>query len=133
MEMLLAGDSPYLEILRQQLARSSISSREHTGVGCFTNFQIPSELPRLPESRQMTIGDVSAKAQGLQNGIGFVLFINAGSLDFLESFTFDEPWPEKIEHFQLSYVVERSNGNGESSFSKVRQFNFGLKDLRASG
>ncbi len=40
MQMLLAGEHPTLETLRQQFDRSSVSERDDTGVGFFTSFRV---------------------------------------------------------------------------------------------
>jgi len=104
MAMLLAGDNPKLHVLREQFRVAQVVSRELTGVGFYTTFLIPPEAPRLVEAKSLRLGDVSADIDGLQHGAGFLLFINGGAIDFLEGFSFDEPWPVSTERFQLSYI-----------------------------
>jgi hypothetical protein len=105
--MLLAGDDPRLKALRRQLAGSRVRSREFTGVGFFTNLTVPPDATRAPVGAQrVTLGDVAASMNGLAHGAGFVLFITDGMLDFLEGFTYDEPWPEIIGAFSLRYWNE---------------------------
>ena len=45
LEMLLAGADDRLAVLRSQLSSASVASREMTGVGFFTNFSIPADVP----------------------------------------------------------------------------------------
>ena len=54
MQLLLAGDHPTLETLRQQFDRCSVANRKFTGVGFFTSFQVIS-LPEhvYQESKQI--------------------------------------------------------------------------------
>jgi hypothetical protein len=102
-EKLLTGDHPVLSVLRQQFATARFRSRDLTNVGFFTYIAVsPDEQPARLTSRAH-LGDVSAAIPDLQNGAGFVLFITNGALDFLEGYTYDEPWPESIDSFTLRY------------------------------
>jgi hypothetical protein len=42
-----------------------------------------------------------AEIAGLERGVSFVLFVRDGMLDFLEGFTFDEPWPDRIDDYSV--------------------------------
>ena len=101
--MLLDGDDPVLEVLRRQLVCARRSSRELTGAGFFTNFEVPSTAYRFQGQPSFTIGDVVAEIEGLQFGAGFVLHVVEGALNFLEAFSYEEPWPKSITSFKLSY------------------------------
>jgi hypothetical protein len=104
MEMLLAGEHPTLLILRDQFRVAHVINRKLTGVGFLTAFLIPPEAPRLLGSKSLRLDDVTAVIDRLQHGAGFVLFTNHGAIDVLKGFSFDEPWAESIERFQLSYM-----------------------------
>lgn len=105
LEKLLAGAHPVLQALRQQLWGCRVRSRELTGYGFFTELQIDRTVPTAPTSvERLRIGDVNAKIAGLEHGAGFVLFVNGGYLDMLEGYSYDEPWPEAISDFELSYA-----------------------------
>jgi hypothetical protein len=104
MTMLLDGNDPTLNILRQQYHLATIASRELSGAGFFLNFSIPSHAPRLPANASLQLGNVIAKIDGLRHGAGFVLFINHGILDFLEGYSYNEPWSATITNFHLSYT-----------------------------
>jgi hypothetical protein len=108
LEMLLFGDSPVLEILRVQRQLSESLRREMTGVGFFTFFALPDAAPRLVGTRRFHLGDVSASILGLKHGAGFVLFVTDGSIDNLEGFSYDEPWPADVSHFELYYEGGRA-------------------------
>lgn len=113
LEMLLSGDHPALEVLRQQLAHARLASRENTGVGFYCDFDISETTPTV--SRDFQLGDVHAEIQGLQHGAGFVLFVSNGRLKTLEGYTYDEPWPETVEAYSLRY----SDPSREAEFGKL--------------
>jgi hypothetical protein len=106
LDKLLAGDHPTLATLRAQAEKACLLSRELSGVGFFCSFQVPPEAPRVEQFGDFHIGDVNASVKGLAHGAGFVLFIRDGRLDMLEGFSYDEPWPDEIEQFTLSYQSE---------------------------
>ncbi|MHB8901766.1 MAG: hypothetical protein ACYC6Y_23670 [Thermoguttaceae bacterium] len=104
MEMLLAGNDPTLSILRDQYAASTVAKREFTGVGFFVTFAIPSQVERLGDRKSLHFGDVQAEIEGMQYGAGFVIHVSDGVLEYLEGYSYDEPWPASVQHFQLSYT-----------------------------
>jgi hypothetical protein len=102
LEKLLDGNHPVLAALRTQLDSCEVSSREFTGVGFFTNLKPDRSVGPAPTSRpRIHITGVDAKMSGLKHGAGFVLFVMDGYLDFLEGFSYDEPWPPVISKFSL--------------------------------
>ncbi len=39
----------------------------------------------------------------MKYGAGFLVFIDNGYFDMLEGYAYDEPWPDQITGFTLSY------------------------------
>jgi hypothetical protein len=105
MAKMLAGDNPVLSMLRGQYAKSRVSIREWTGVGFFTTIETHVGSSARPDIGRLHIADVSADIDGLQHGAGFVLHVTDGLIDYLEGFTYDEPWPEVVDDFSVSYVT----------------------------
>ena len=95
MRLLLKGDHPILTILRQQYATAKIDSREFSGVGFFTNFEVSENAP-LVEPLNFAAGNVDIQLENLPNGAGCILFVRDGKMSFLECYTFSEPWPDRI-------------------------------------
>jgi hypothetical protein len=93
MDRLLAGDSPALKTLRQQLAVASVSNREFSGIGFFTHFLVPETVERLAGNGNLTL-DVFADLEGVESGAGFILFIKDGALDMLEGYVQVGKWPD---------------------------------------
>jgi hypothetical protein len=104
LEKLLAGIHPLFPLLRDQLAKTMVTEREFTGVGFFTTLAVAPEVPRLSPSQSFAFGDVGATIPGLDAGAGFVLFIADGALHLLEGYSYDEPWPDSAESFELAYL-----------------------------
>ena len=127
--MLLAGNTPELEILRQQIAGAAVSKREFTEVGYFTYFDVPSNVPRLEKRERIVISDIEAEIQGLQCGAGVMLFIDGGALNFLEVVSSAGPWPGKFEGFTLTYLEEKPRGSGRLFPSLNRDLGFALKSF----
>ncbi|HOS42298.1 MAG TPA: hypothetical protein PK794_01265 [Armatimonadota bacterium] len=107
MRLLLAGDDASLLLLRRQFERASLQSREMTGVGLYTYFTVPDDLPRLPSDLSVAFGDVEATMPTLMYKAGFLLWISAGAIAFLEGYTYCEPWPEDTSGFSLAYISEQ--------------------------
>jgi len=104
LRMFMEGDDPVLDALRRQLRLAKRKSRQMSGVGFFSYFDVPEEAPRLPGKASIRFADVAAEMDGLQYGAGFVLFIDNGVLTMLEGATFDEPWPQIISTYKLKYM-----------------------------
>lgn len=105
MAKLLAGDHPVLAALRQQLRKASASARRLTGVGFFTDLDVPASAPRAQVAPgRVHVGDVEAQIEGLRSGAGFVLFVEDGYLRTLEGYTYDEPWPASVGRVALTYT-----------------------------
>jgi len=111
MDYLLRGDTPLLETLRQQLAVATVAAREFTGVGFFTQFDVPPTVPRAPSARRVIIGDVYAEVSGLQHGAGFVLFVEDGALQTLECHITEDAWPSDATLLRLYYMKPRELGD----------------------
>jgi len=104
LDKLLAGSHPVLNALRRQLAGLTVKRRERTGAGFFTEFSVAdNSAPAFTSSPKLRFGDVQATIGGLQHGAGFLLYVDAGLLRMLEGYSYEEPWPEEIEDFTLSY------------------------------
>jgi hypothetical protein len=51
-------------------------------------------------------GDVVAEVEGVENGAGFLLFIEDGRMTMLEGYMFGEPWPEHARVLGVKYSSE---------------------------
>jgi len=111
-ERLLAGDDEVLAVLREQARNSRVASNKETGVGFYTEFVVPSEIPRVPGRPTFRFGDVNGTAANVKHGLGFILFVKEGALASLEGYTYDEPWPDEIRQLKLPYSGGQSRNMG---------------------
>jgi hypothetical protein len=106
LDKLLVGDERHLAILREQRRVLRVSAREYSGVGFFTDFELPPDAPRLEGAPNIRFGDVDADIVGLSHGAGFVLFVDHGLMTMLEGYTYVGPWPDDVTQFSLRYSTE---------------------------
>jgi hypothetical protein len=72
--------------LNAQVAAATVRSRENTGAGFYTRFDVVrASLAPLVGERMRSAG--WAKIDGLENPMGFVLWLKDGYVDCLEGFT----------------------------------------------
>jgi hypothetical protein len=117
--MLLSPDHPVFEALRLQFARCEAAARELTGVGFFTELSIPTDAAPAPvRPARLHLGGVVAEIDGLKHGAGFVLFIENGMLATLEGYSYDEPWPERVNSFSL---LPRTRSEGNNDLQRVER------------
>lgn len=112
MEMMLAGDHPVLNLLKRQLDASHVLERTFTGVGFFTKFHVPPEMPRIKAGR-VVIDDVGGEipdyyGPGRSWVSHFLLFVEGGVIDTLEGATPDEEWTNDESRIVLTYCTEAS-------------------------
>jgi hypothetical protein len=103
-DKLLAGKAEWLSVLRQQVRAMQVRSRENTGAGFFTHFAVAADAPKLACQGSFQFGDVSAEINDLKHGAGFLLWIKNGTIDFLEGYSYDEPWPANVHPFHVHYA-----------------------------
>lgn len=101
MNKILEEDTPVNKILRQQYENCTIESRDFTGVGFFTNFKVGDDN-LLDMVVKYDYGNIHGKINDVD--VGLILFVR-DSIYFLEGFTYDAPWPDKIFSYEL-YLQE---------------------------
>jgi hypothetical protein len=97
---LLSETNEFSEQLKLQYLNSKVKERKFTGYGFFTEFTVDSKF-KLPNTEKMTFGNLQADINDLKYGVGFVLFVNNGLIDFLECYTYDEKFPTEIINYNL--------------------------------
>lgn len=126
MEMLLAGDHPVLETLRRQFESAKVAKREYTGHGFFTHFEVPADVPRLPNNRSFELDDLYGASRDSQwpwPEFGFILFVRNGAIDFLEGYTYYDTFPEPgsvdYDQITLGYDKQRAERDWASVYEEL--------------
>jgi len=104
LDFLLAGDRAPLPGLRTQLEHAVVTERKYTGVGVFTDFDVPRDTPTVRPA-SFELGDATYELEGVEHGGGVVLFVRDGRLTTLEVFNWTDDWPPHVELMSLSYLV----------------------------
>lgn len=105
-EMLLRGPDEVLTFLREQAKHLQVTSRRGTGVGFYTDFVVPQDVPRVLGCPTFKLGDVNGVADNVNHGLGFLLYVKVGALWMLEGYTYDEPWPDEVRGLVLTYALK---------------------------
>ena len=88
--------------LAQAILELTLSHRELTGVGSFTNFASRGAPLSLSTDGPLAL-DVQILMPGVQNGLGALLFFDSTRIAFLEIFSYgDEGWSGNWDGFSFA-------------------------------
>jgi hypothetical protein len=65
-----------------------VTDRSNTGAGFYTTFEVDQSCPVVAATSP--IGNVTARVQGVDHGMGFILWLQNGRLSKLEGYSFEE-------------------------------------------
>lgn len=103
MDLLLAGDDPVLDALRDQYRLSRIGKRLFSGVGFVTDFVVPRDVAAVNAQSLFFLSDVRADLNNVPGAAGFHAQVKNGRLKLLEGFTFEGSWPSAFVDFKVYY------------------------------
>jgi hypothetical protein len=75
--------------LESQLLAAMILKRENTGAGFYTHFRVERTSSVAIRGERLRTGP-AAKIDGLENGMGFILWLTEGYADCLEGYSYEE-------------------------------------------
>jgi uncharacterized Zn finger protein (UPF0148 family) len=101
MEKIMEKDTSINAILKEQYKKARVVSRDFTGVGFFTDFELADDAPNIEEEVAYGYGNVTAIINDFYQ-CGFVLFIKDGKMICLEGYTAQDEWPEIITSYTLA-------------------------------
>ncbi len=107
MERLLGSSHWIPRILLEQWKSSKIKKLEFTGAGFFVDYDVPNSAPVLEGKPNLSFGNVGAEISDLKYGAGFVLFVKNGVIATLEGYSYNEPWPNNIDVFELTDIEKK--------------------------
>ena len=106
LEKAFEGEHPAFVLFQKQLDNLIVKNRQFTGSGFYTKFDVDVSVgveQIKVNDISIKFGDVVAEIDGLQYGAGFLVYVENGVIRMLEGYSFEEPWPEIIGNFSLSY------------------------------
>ena len=95
------GGSDGLDALRAQLAKATVVSRTHSGVGFVTRIDVPDEIPSAVDTTLPRLRPVLAAHPQLTERAEFLLQLRAGRLAVLEAYCFEGGWPADESEFRV--------------------------------
>jgi hypothetical protein len=98
---MLKGEGEDLATLRAQLAKATVVSRTHSGVGFVSRIQVPDAIPVLAESTSVPLRPVLAAHPHLTERAEFLLQVRGGRLAVLEAYCFEGGWPADEAEFRV--------------------------------
>lgn len=72
-----------------------------TGVGFYTRLELTPGLPPATMAAPGPVGGGQAEIHGLEHGAGFLIWLKEGRLSSIEGFSYEEPWPARVDEFKL--------------------------------
>lgn len=86
--------------LRAQVSSAHVAARENTGAGFYTKLAI-ADGPKM-DGAPSPIGDIGVDVEGMEHGLGFLLWLRDGVADTLECYSYDDT-TEGLELTRLLY------------------------------
>jgi hypothetical protein len=103
--------------LEAQLSTAILRSRENTGCGFFTHFSVDRVSPAIGGTR-MRDGP-AAKIEGLDHGMGFILWLEEGYADCLEGYNWADESTTGIVLETISFeIVQGAKGVPDAPHDK---------------
>lgn len=88
-----------LAALRTQLARATVLSRTHSGVGFVTRLAVPEDTPAMPGT--IMLRPLAVAHPALHEPAEFLLQLRNGRLATLEAYCFAGGWPADEAAFRV--------------------------------
>jgi hypothetical protein len=98
---MLKGEGAAFSALQAQLARASVVSRTHSGVGFVTRIDVPGDIAGVPEADAPRLRAVFAGHPQLTERAEFLLQLRAGRLAVLEAYCVEGVWPADESEFRM--------------------------------
>lgn len=98
---MLKGEGAAWSALKAQLARATVVSRTHSGVGFVTRIDVPDEVAAVPEAELPRLRPVFAEHPQLTEPAEFLLQVRAGRLAVLEAYCVEGGWPADESGFRV--------------------------------
>jgi hypothetical protein len=90
--------------LQRQLGRAKVTERENTGGGFFTDITVPEDVPGVDCPKVLGYA-THARVDGLEHGLGFVLFMEDGKLHLLEGYAWGPESTASLDLNNLSFEI----------------------------
>lgn len=90
--------------LQRQLERATVTKRENTGGGFFTDIDVPEDTPRV-ECPNVLGYATHARVEGLEHGLGFALLMKDGRMRLLDGHAWGPESTASLDLGSLSFEL----------------------------
>jgi hypothetical protein len=90
--------------LERQLERASVVERENTGGGFITTIEVADDAPRIAGPGVLGY-ETLARVEGLEHGLGFVLFLKKGRLHLLDTHSWGPESTAQLDPATLAFEI----------------------------
>ena len=92
--------------LERQLAAATVTERENSGGGFFTSIAVRDDAPAVSTPKVLGY-ETSARVANMEDGLGFVLFLEHGRLHLLEGYAWGPESTAALDLTNLRFEVYR--------------------------
>ena len=103
--LLLDGDHPVLESLREQVAEAKVRSEESSEYGMLIDLWVEDSAGALDVAHRFAIDDLFGMVEGVSGEVGFQLHIVRGRLKTIEAWVAQPGWPDTPTLVESWYVA----------------------------
>jgi hypothetical protein len=90
--------------LQRQLRHAMVTKRENSGGGFFSEIAVSKDAPRVKCPNVLGYA-THARVEGLEHGLGFVLFMKDGKLHLLEGYAWGAESTASLDLRSLSFEI----------------------------
>ena len=98
--------------LEAQLAAATVSGRQNTGAGFFTDLHVPRDHMHKVAAGERASGSVIARLDGLAGEMGFVVFLEDGFLNCLEGYVYGDESTLGIDLMNVRFQIIDAGSHG---------------------
>jgi hypothetical protein len=103
---IFAETPDFSDSLKRQLDRAVVLSRLNSGGGFFTDISVETDTPIIPAK---VLGyNTFARVEGLEFGLGFVLFVRDGRIHQLEGYAVGPENTRPLDLANLHFTIEQA-------------------------
>lgn len=114
LNMLLSGSNSLHEDLRSQLSHIVGVDRTETGAGVYVTFRLDSRARPSKVIDSCVLSGVFGVSNECSE-IGFLLYVNAGLIDFLEAYSSDDTYPS---YDDCSFIIEKGDDHWKATVDR---------------
>jgi hypothetical protein len=103
--------------LLRQLEGATVVERDNSGGGFFTTIGVAEDMAPVDTPRVLG-NETYAKVEGMEYGLGFILFMKDGRFDFLEGYSYAGDGTSSLDLENLNFEIFKQPWTSEEAASE---------------